>query len=486
MVEKRIFNYFLINFLGKVLNITTGILITPILLIVFDKVVFGQIAIVLTIISLYNIFDFGFGKSLTKFIAISSKNKKEYLLISNIYSSSIYLQSFIAFLFISILLFTLNISGLSNTFDIYKNTSIIQNSLIILLFCIFSVNGLGRAIFEGNNSFGEINILRSLFSILTFTSPLIIKYFFDNYQFILVSLIASKAIESLLINILAQQKNKISFLIKPNFKSMKIILKEGFYIMGSNIISLLNEYPEKLIIIYSVGPGAYSAYFVAVELINRSLLILGALITSIFPSESKNIALNKSNNNMDNIYMFTTFFYCALFAIIYYEFNEVLVLIIKDSIYKEISSYAVILFFGLIPYSLSYLIMNKIIAAGNSKNVFNLQCIKILIYIPLLFIAFSKFGIYGTISLWTITKFLECFALLKILESLRFNKGILKIKNLIYFIILSLSISFLYSSLLNAIINNLFVRLFLELLFIILILLLLKNKTKNLNKSLNF
>ena len=41
--------------------------------------------------------------------------------------------------------------------------------------------------------------------------------------------------------------------------------------MGSNIISLLNEYPEKLIIIYSVGAGAYSAYFVAVELINRSL-----------------------------------------------------------------------------------------------------------------------------------------------------------------------------------------------------------------------
>ena len=479
MVEKRIFNYFLINLFGKGLNIATGIIITPILLIVFDKEVFGQIAIVLTIISLYNIFDFGFSKSLTKFIAINSNNIDKYKLISNIYSSSIYLQSCIAFLSISAFLFFLKISGISNSFDIYDNTSIIQNLLIICLFCIYSVNGLGRAIFEGNNNFGEINIIRSLFSILTFSSPLIIKYLFDDYEFILVTLVGSKAIESFFINILAQQKNKISFLFKPNFKSVKIIFNEGIYIMGTNIIAILNEYPEKLIIVYYLGPGAYSAYFVAVELINRSLVLMSAIITSIFPSESKNIALNKSNKYIENIYIYTTLFYCALFTIIFYEFEEILSIIIKDSIYKEISSYAKILFFGLIPYSISYIVINKLIAAGKSKIVLNYSCIKTPIYICFVCILFINYGIYGLTFAWAITKFLECLIFLNIVKKFNLNTGILKVKTFAKTIVTFLIIFFISFQILNLLIENIYLRLFFEISFIVLILIYIKNKSNN-------
>ena len=40
MTRNQILNYFLINLFGKGLNIASGIIITPILLIVFEKEVF--------------------------------------------------------------------------------------------------------------------------------------------------------------------------------------------------------------------------------------------------------------------------------------------------------------------------------------------------------------------------------------------------------------------------------------------------------------
>ncbi|MDE1348416.1 flippase [Vibrio aestuarianus] len=393
------------NIVGSVLPLLLGALTIPFIITEAGLEVFGILTLVWALIGYFSLFDFGLGRALTQIVAKLNQENK-FNEVKDFVNIGIFL------IFILGLLGGLLILSLAFPFSEYwlGVRSDLKGDVLISL-CIAAVgiplttlsSGL-KGVLEGYLDFRAVNILRVLLGMGNFGFPALTVYFLGAS---LPLMVASLVLTRLLVLIphitLATKKVEIELILPSKNKTVtKELLGFGSWMTLSNIISPLMVTADRFIVSGIVGASLVAYYTVPFEVLIRFLILPGALTAAFFPQVTALLSESKKNAKkffkkcilIVFVIMFITCVSTALLSPFALEFW-----IDKD--FSDNSWYiASIISIGILFNSIAQIPHATVQAVGNVKATSIVHLFEFVIYLPILIIAVTYFGLIGAAVTW--------------------------------------------------------------------------------------
>ena len=280
----------IINLIGRIIPLPVAVFTIPIIVHGLGIDRYGIYSLILILLGNFSVFDFGFGKGTTKYIAeFLASNKKDKIMSLICFS---FLFVFFVSLLISIILYSYSSFFVNSIFKIPENLTKEANlglKICAILIVIRLLNILVIGVIEGFFRFD----LSNLFIIIQRIFPniiivIIIKVFkILNISNILVSLLGLE-LSTFGLGILAILKilknRNITFNLK--FNIFTSFLKFNLWIFVSNIISTILVYLEKILIGIFISTSVLTYYMIPYNLVYKILILPSSLTKVLFPSYS--------------------------------------------------------------------------------------------------------------------------------------------------------------------------------------------------------
>ena len=437
--------YALINLLGQVLVVISGIVCMPILISSMGTELFGVLILAWAVTGYFSIFDLGIGRAMTKLIS-EKLGRRDLDDIPSLVWTGIFFMLLVGLLGTCLLYFfspLLVKEALSIPINLQSDTI---KAFFLLAFCIPIVvtSSSLRGILEAYQRFDLMNYIRIPMGILTFLSPLIVLQFAKNIVFIVASLVVVRLIEwfvNLLccLNIIPELRKKITI--------KKILLKQlvsfGGWITISNIAGPLISYMDRFLIGSLVSLTAVTYYTVPFDLNIRVMVIPGAIVGVLFSAFSATY----QNNRESSAKMFFTglkyTFICVYPIILLITFfaSDGLELWLGKEFAIESTIVLQLLAFGSIISCLSYIPTALIQAAGRPDVTGKLHFFELPIYLLSLYLLVQVYGIEGAAIAFVLRVLVDVIVLL--IFSLKLLPNNISAKRLFVFIIGSIPLTLL-------------------------------------------
>jgi O-antigen/teichoic acid export membrane protein len=441
-MKLNLFKWFLYNLFGKLVPPLVGFLTIPYLLDSMGKQLFGEFGALMTILVLLSILDFGITKAIVRDVA-----SKRRALIDGFGSyASMFWQSY-AFQFLMgfigaglllILVYQMEWQTKANLINLNSNLHLF---LLLLFIPIIVSSGVSRSLLEGNNKFKELNIIRAFFSILVYLSPLFVVYVFGMYSIIVLMALGVKALESVVLTIYVCNKEKLFHRPEFSFHYVGLLMPFGVWVMLSNIVSPMVAYGERFIVMGANGLSEFSSYYIAIELVTKSLIIVSALATASFSLESRLSSQGVKKSLITNLRYVVAFFYILISLLIFFEGELILNLWLNIDNSDQIFSILLILSIGLVFNAVSHTLLSTVYSLGRSFYVFISYLIQLPFYLLAVYFGAKYFGLVGVAFAW-VGRVIVDFLILWLLSSKSsFRSNCFYLFNFIF-------LSFIFSSIL--------------------------------------
>lgn len=447
----------LYSLIGYAIPIFVAIFSIPILIDSLGVDGFGILSIAWMITGYFSLLDFGVGRALTKLISekLGTESTQG---ISSLVWSALFLTLIIGL--IGSLLLCLIAPFLVN--DVFKIPptllSDVEFSFYILAISIpivISTVAL-RGILESYQRFDIINMIRIPMGSLTFLGPIFVTTFSNQLSHIVSALVIARLIECFLNlyfcnQIIANLFKDIAFKIS----NIKKILNLGGWIAISNIIGSLLVYLDRFLIGSIISIGAVSYYAVSLELIQRIMLIPGAIVGVLFPALGAVILSNPERAISLFIGGVKYTFLCVfpIILIIFIFAQEGLAIWIDYEFSLKGSTALKLLVIGAMIKSISYFPFAVLHAAGRPDLTAKLNLIETPIYAFIAWVLITNYGIEGAAIAWLILAIFDTSILFLI------TGKVLNIKLLSPKIILNIFIIILLILAANQLAGSLFIKL---------------------------
>ena len=447
----------LYSLIGYAIPIFVAILSIPILINSLGIDGFGILSIAWMITGYFSLLDFGVGRALTKLISEKLGNESTQG-ISSLVWSALFLTLIIGL--IGSLLLCLIAPFLVN--DIFKIPptllSDVEVSFYILAISIpivISAVAL-RGTLESYQRFDIINMIRIPMGSLTFLGPIFVTIFSNQLSHIVSALVIVRAIECFLnfyfcARIIPNLFRDITFKIS----NIKNILNLGGWIAVSNIIGSLLVYLDRFLIGSIISIGAVSYYAVSLELIQRIMLIPGAIVGVLFPALGAVILSNR--DKAISLFMggikYTFLCVFPIILIIFIFAQEGLAIWIDYEFSLKGSPALKLLIIGALVKSISYFPFAVLHAAGRPDLTAKLNIVETPIYAFLAWVLITNYGIEGAAISWLILAIFDTSILFFIAGK------VLNIKPLSFKMILNIFIMILLILAAHLLSGSLFVKL---------------------------
>lgn len=400
---KNILNWFLFNILGKLVPPLIGFITIPYLLGAMGAELFGEFGAVITLLLLLSILDFGVSKSIVKDVASS---RGEILDISGSHTSVFWqcyaFQFFIGFIG-ALLVWTIShATGLNDSAGLIDLNSWIHTLCFLVFIPIIVASGVSRAFFEGRNRFKELNLIRAFFSIAVYLSPLFALYVIKDQYFVVVLVLALKVCESVILTIIVCLRENLIGLPEKSTKYIRLLMPFGLWVMFSNLITPMIAYGERFVVIAVLGLSSFSIYYIAIEVVTKTLIIVGSLATATFSLESKLKANGSDDYSLDILKYIVACFYIFFAVTLYFEAGWLLEFWLADEYTDKLTSLIHVLSIGLIFNAVGYTLLNSVYSSGRSFNVFLSYSFQLPIYLISIYFSLRQWGVVGVAYCWVV------------------------------------------------------------------------------------
>lgn len=358
---------------------------------------FGLFTLAVALVGYANIFDAGLTRAVIREVSIYRNDQKEFNAI--IANSTIILLAtgliggFVIFFMCPIIVTLLNVNPL------LRDETRDAISLISITIPVFLLNQVWLAIFEGQEKFKQVNIIKSINSSLLAGFPAILCLYSPSLIAAVLGLVIAR-VASLIITFYFCKTNIIESGLKVDGSTIRRLLSFGGWITLSNIISPVMTYMDRFIISHLSGAAKVAYYSAPSEGIQRLSILPSALSRAIFPRLSSNKDNFKNTKLLSYVLMVVSIFPVCLFIFFFshfimtkwmgLNFGGVSVSVLK------------ILCVGFFFNCVAQIPFASIQARGYSKITACIHLCELIPYLLLLFFFISKWGVLGAAVSWSI------------------------------------------------------------------------------------
>lgn len=403
------------NLVGSLFPIIIGLCSIPLLLNKLGLERFGILSMIWVIIGYFSIFDFGIGRALT--YEVSKAKKQDLGSISYEKLNSGIKFTFFAGVIGGLVLIFLSHPISHKWLDVSKGLkqefkySLIVSGLALPF--VTTTSGV-KGIIEGLEDFKLINIIKVIMGVTNFLFPLFVSLLFGpNLFLITISLFISRVISQIIHIIFLARKSfnlKKLFTIKSSNSFERFdILRFGFWMTLSNIVSPLMINSDRFVISHFLGADEVSYYSVPFDLVIRALVIPAAFSATLFPRFNSEIVNNP--NNALKIYSKSLFRMTLISILLFIVLTLVsfygLKIWISDSFSKESTLIMFILSFGIFFNSMAQIPYTFLQSLGKVKLTAIIHIFEFFGYSIILIFLVHRFGIIGAAWSFVLRVFID-------------------------------------------------------------------------------
>tara|TARA_B110000967_G_C18898763_1_gene572933 strand:+ start:2767 stop:4266 length:1500 start_codon:yes stop_codon:yes gene_type:complete len=405
----------LFNFFGQAFPVLVAIFSIPILINALGAGGFGVLALAWMITGYFGMLDLGVSRSLC--LMLSEKlGINDIEDIPDVVWTALVLTTLMGlfgFLILSFFASTIANDFFQIPLDLIDEAEKSFHILALSIPIIITSSALS-GILQAYQRFDLVNIVRVPIGSLTFLGPVLVLPFSEKLSHMVAALVVVKLIESIInfafcINVVPKLLNNIrvqsSYIVK--------MLRFGGWMTVSNIIGPLILYLDRFLIGTIISVTAVAYYTAPFEIVNRMMVIPGAIVGVLFPAIASIIGANsdKAKSLFFNgvKYTFIVMFPLALTLVTFAQ--EGLAIWLGDEFSIKGAIVLKWLIIGGIMSSLSYFPFAVIHAAGRPDLTAKVHFIEIIMYLPLAWILINRFGIEGAAIAWVIRASLDSVVL---------------------------------------------------------------------------
>ena len=381
----------------------------------------GLLTIAWGLIGFAGVFDMGVGRATTQMIS-QLINRRKFKRIPTIISvaSNISLRMGLIGAFILGVLVFFNMHERLKFDQVILKEVTIASYLLAIAIPVQTISAMYRGINEAFESFREINIIRMTLGVANFIGPLLISFFTVNIAAMVLTLLLSRLAALYFFNKYAYKKVAFTILVKSkkdNLKISKIVYKQlfafGGWITISNVIYPIMMQSDRLLIGILISATAVATYVIPYEMVIQTLIICGAITTTIFPilsglAKSDDEKIEKLFSKWLTVSVVVMFMVTSIFLIFA---NDILKIWLGSSLDGESVAVARILSLGLIPYALGSMYLAIIHAYARPDITAKAHLIEIPIFIVTLYWSLNNYGIIGAAIVWVGRVIVDAFLL---------------------------------------------------------------------------
>lgn len=392
------------NLIGAVGPMLIGMVAIPY---IFNKIgaeKVGVLTIIWALIGYFNIFDFGLGRSITQRIASLTADNNASDVIRT--SSTGLAITLVIGLFGAVVGYSLlQIYGV----EWIKSNELLEKEIYqsFVLSCfavpITTVTTGLRGILEGKQRFGQVNVLRFVLGISNFLGPVFsIITLGDNLTYIVFSLIFARIIMLIMHFYLTIEFIKINKKYINKIESNKLFKFAGWLTL-SNLISPLMVVADRFFLASMLSAAVVSYYTIPVDFLIRLLVIPASITSALFPVFSAKIS--EKNRDISSLYKKSLIIILMIMlpvsSVVFFLSRWGLEIWIGADFALHSFRVASIMAIGILFNSLAQIPHAYIQASGDAKTTAIIHLFESFIYIPLLILGISNFGIIGAALAWT-------------------------------------------------------------------------------------
>ncbi|AEK60644.1 flippase [Collimonas fungivorans] len=399
------------NLVGQVAPLIAAVVSIPLLIKGLGVDRFGILTIAWMLIGYFSLFDLGIGRALTQIIS-------EKLAINDEAAIPPLMWTGLTVMFVLGLLASLFIVGLSD-WIIYSALKIpvylqaeTKRSLSMLapsIPLVLIATGL-RGILEAKHEFKSVNLVRIPLGVLMFVAPLCVLPFSNSLVAIFFSLLLVRAATAIAFVYLCHRSldNFTEFTLSKAV--IPELLKFGGWMTVSNIVSPIMVQMDRFVIGMMLSMAAVAYYATPYEMVTKLLVVPAAIAGVCFPQFAK---LNAQKNIKDAMalywksckYIFYLTFPAIIFLVLFAGW--ILHLWLGGKFSDESTRVFQILAIGVLVNGLAAIPFAFLQGAGRSDVTAKVHVCELLVYLPLLYFAVSKFGIVGAATIWSLRVFCD-------------------------------------------------------------------------------
>lgn len=282
------------NLAGLSLPLTTAALTVPHLLNALGGEKFGLLALAWGLIGYASALDMGIGRAVTQMMA-RLRATADYTDIGEIlHTAAIITMTAGIFSGVCIAIFAMR-DGYSVINVAFVSPLELKYSVLLLAIALpaQAMSATYKGVNEAFQKFRGVNILRILLGILNFGGPFLVSMYTTKLHWLVFTLVASRIAALLVYRWLAfscirsitHDKGGSAY----SSSVARSLFKFGGWVTLSNVISPMMTQADRFLIASTISAAAVSLYVLPYEIVVQSLILVGAITTSIFPSLAKMI-----------------------------------------------------------------------------------------------------------------------------------------------------------------------------------------------------
>ncbi len=395
------------NLLGLGLPLLFAVWAVPTLLQNAGAEKFGFMGLAWGLVGYASLLDLGMSRALTQRLAANRETTSESA-ANTVIKSAIYLTLVVSAVFFALMcvLATIGIDDLIN----YQETTDreIRISIFILAFTLplQAVSLAFKGVNEAYLSFRGISVVRMLLGGANFAAPAALSFWTNELHFLILTLLIARAFAALAYAMLARLSLPSVAETAPAKFDPKItreLFEFGKWIALSGVIQPILTQADRFFIGALISAAAVGAYVIPYEITMQSLILMGAVTTVAFPAISQLIhanpvaarqLLNKWASRMTVIML-------AAMSTLALALPTIMQVWVGSNATRTAIIAGQILCIGAFAHAIGSIYTSYLHAHGKTKLTAIFHLVELALYLPILYLAISSFGIIGAAASWT-------------------------------------------------------------------------------------
>lgn len=398
-------NYFLpsnnlVNFakvlIGNVVPVFSALFCIPVLLAVLGSRDFGVLTMMWAIANYLFILDFGIGRALV----FKLSTPRDY----NMQLASVGLM---VSLIIGVIFTGLSAAMLQTltVFDLISevNQRYAQHVVALIIPSVFVI--VARGVLEGFSEFSYSSVNKALEGVLLFASPLALCTLWEpSLRAAVLGLVVARFVSA--IHLALVLRRFIALTLVRFWKPCASLMSYGRGVFVSAVVGPSMIYGDRFVIAFLLGPAALPSYSIPQEVLQRLLVVSGAMGTAIMPALS---ALDSAQRRA--LYLRCMIFVGAIFLLMLLPVVLSVDLFFRswlgDGFSEDMVPVAKIIMIGIFFNAIGQVSLAALYASNRPGYVAKAHIIELLLYVIFLPVVIIYFGILGAAVVWSARALLD-------------------------------------------------------------------------------
>jgi O-antigen/teichoic acid export membrane protein len=403
------------NMLSLLLPLAVGVVAVPPLIRGMGVARFGLLSLAWIVIGYFSLFDLGIGRALTKLIADKIGAGEEQVIPPLAWTSLLLMLILGIFAGLTTLVISPwlvhRVLRIPETLqaEALRGFWLLATSIPLVTL----TSGL-RGILEAQQKFRVLSIIRIPMSIFSFAGPLLVMPFSHGLVPVIAVLVAGRLL-GCIVHVLACLRSMpaLGSGMRFSFSLIAPLLRFGSWMTVSNLVSPVIVYMDRFLIGALVSMSAVAAYTAPFDLVNRLIVVPGAVAGVLFPAFALSLAQDPNRTAVllgrGVKYLFLAIFPVVLLIVVFAP--EGLRLWLGGALTERSSLVLRWLAAGIFANCLAQLPFSLLQSAGHPDLTAKIQLFELPPYLLFLVLLVKSHGIEGAAIAWTVRVIVDAVVL---------------------------------------------------------------------------